>query len=108
MRFIVDANLPVPLARWLIEKGYEAKHVFDFGLAGTQDELIWKKAKELKAIIVSKDSDFELMHQRDAGVQVVYYRRGNISKKELLAHFEIILPEIITALKQGETFIEIT
>ncbi len=108
MRFVVDANLPVPLARLLIQLGHEAYHIHDFGLAGTKDALIWQKAKELRGVIVSKDSDFVLLHQRDQSVSVVFYNRGNIKKKALLAHFEIILPEIITALDSGETLIEIT
>jgi hypothetical protein len=37
MRFIVDAQLPPALARWLAEQGHEAEHVFDFGKDGTTD-----------------------------------------------------------------------
>jgi predicted nuclease of predicted toxin-antitoxin system len=33
MRFLVDAQLPPALARWLAEKGHDARHVADVGLA---------------------------------------------------------------------------
>jgi predicted nuclease of predicted toxin-antitoxin system len=88
MRFVVDANLPPDLARLLKQLG--------------------QKAKELNGVIVSKDYDFVMMHQRDQSVSVIYYNRGNIKKSELLAHFSSIMPEIVSALNVGETLIEIT
>jgi predicted nuclease of predicted toxin-antitoxin system len=108
MRFVVDANLPLALALWLIEKGQEAKHVYQFGFEGTQDHLIWQKAKDLKSTIISKDFDFVLLHQRDQSVPVIYYNRGNVKKKQLLDHFELIFPQVISALENGERLIEIT
>jgi predicted nuclease of predicted toxin-antitoxin system len=108
MRFVVDANLPPDLARLLKQLGHDASHVYRFGLEGTRDNLIWQKAKELNGVIVSKDYDFVMMHQRDQSVSVIYYNRGNIKKSELLAHFSSIMPEIVSALNVGETLIEIT
>lgn len=37
MRFLVDAQLPPALARWLTAKGYEAEHVADVGMASSSD-----------------------------------------------------------------------
>jgi predicted nuclease of predicted toxin-antitoxin system len=108
MHFVVDANLPLDLARWFIQKGFQANHVYNFGLEGTKDELIWQKAKELNAAVISKDFDFVLLHQINQSVPIIYYTRGNMKKKQLLAHFEVILPTIIEALESGETLVEIT
>ena len=33
MRFLIDAQLPPALARWITEHGHEAEHVLDCGLA---------------------------------------------------------------------------
>lgn len=41
MRFLVDAQLPPALARWLTERGHDAVHVLDLGLGDmTEDHLL--------------------------------------------------------------------
>jgi predicted nuclease of predicted toxin-antitoxin system len=40
MRFLVDAQLPAALARWLAAEGHRAEHVADIGLAGALDKEI--------------------------------------------------------------------
>jgi predicted nuclease of predicted toxin-antitoxin system len=62
VRFLVDANLPPALARWLTDEGHEAHHVSAFGLEGAQDRDIWRHAREMDACIVTKDEDFVLLH----------------------------------------------
>ena len=37
MKFLVDAQLPPGLARWLVARGHEADHVFDIGLGAASD-----------------------------------------------------------------------
>ncbi|MFZ1575492.1 MAG: DUF5615 family PIN-like protein [Chromatiaceae bacterium] len=44
MRFLVDAQLPPALARWLAQRGHEAEHVLDCGLLDASDRLIWARA----------------------------------------------------------------
>jgi hypothetical protein len=46
MRFLVDAQLPPALGRWLAEAGHEAKHVEDVGLRDAEDSPIWRYALE--------------------------------------------------------------
>lgn len=58
MNFLVDAQLPPGLARWLSDQGYSAQHVDDVGLAGAEDSVIWNHALRVDAIIVTKDEDF--------------------------------------------------
>jgi predicted nuclease of predicted toxin-antitoxin system len=41
MRFIVDAQLPPALARWLAAKGHEAEHVADLQMEAASDAAIW-------------------------------------------------------------------
>jgi len=40
MRFLVDAQLPPALARWLAAKGQEAEHVGDKEMQGASDTAI--------------------------------------------------------------------
>ncbi len=42
MRFLVDAQLPPALARWLTERGHHAQHVADIGMMAATDHQIWQ------------------------------------------------------------------
>ncbi len=59
MRFLVDANLPPALARFLEESGHHAEHVEDIGLRHAKDTPIWDYAIEHNAVVITKDEDFE-------------------------------------------------
>lgn len=108
IRFIVDAQLPPALARWLSAQGHEAEHVIDFGKDGTTDREIWDRAKDRGAVIISKDEDFSLLAiQGGIGPQVIWIRTGNIRRVALISWFEKILPSILTAIQRGERVIEI-
>ena len=54
MRFLVDAQLPPALARWLVGKGHEAEHLADCGLAEASDRPIWRYALDAGAVILTK------------------------------------------------------
>jgi predicted nuclease of predicted toxin-antitoxin system len=65
VKFIVDANRPPALARWLAAEGHEAHHVRDFGLEAMPDRELWLRARDMDAYIVTKDEDFALLHALD-------------------------------------------
>ena len=44
MYFLVDAQLPPALAKWITSQGHSASHVFDVGLEGADDRTIWTRA----------------------------------------------------------------
>jgi predicted nuclease of predicted toxin-antitoxin system len=58
MRFIVGAQLPPALARWLSANGHMAEHVGDFQMGAASDREIWDLALRMPAIIVTKNGDF--------------------------------------------------
>jgi len=58
MRFLVDAQLPPALARWLSGKGHEAEHVADRQMEAASDAAIWDFALRTSAAIITKDEDF--------------------------------------------------
>ena len=58
MRFVVDAQLPPALARWLSDQGHVAEHVLDLGMATASDRAIWYHAVTVGAAIMTKDQDF--------------------------------------------------
>jgi len=108
MRFLVDAQLPPALARWLEAAGHRAEHVSDVGLANAKDQAIWDFASANDAIIVSKDEDFaQLKFLKSEGPALVWVRLPNSRKRELLDWFEQMLPEILAALERGESLVEL-
>jgi predicted nuclease of predicted toxin-antitoxin system len=108
MRFIVDAQLPPALARWLAAQGHDAEHVADRQLAAATDISIWNFAVQASAVIITKDEDFA---QRKVltgdGPIVVWIRLPNTRRRELLSWFATVLPHILAALQRGETLIEV-
>jgi predicted nuclease of predicted toxin-antitoxin system len=58
MKFLVDAQLPPALCRWLRERGYETTHVADVGLVAADDAVIADRAEADGVVLVSKDEDF--------------------------------------------------
>ena len=109
MRFVVDAQLPPALARWLSAKGHVAEHVCDFGREGTTDEEIWQHALATKAAIVTKDEDFVVRAMRDpVGAPVVWIRVGNTRRAALLDWFGRILPDLLKAIERGDRVVEVS
>lgn len=108
MRFLVDAQLPPALARWLVSQGHEAEHVMDCGLLDAPDEAIWAYALERGAAVLTKDEDFALRRTLNPdGPAIVWLRVGNTRKAALLRWFEPLLPEALSALSRGEALLEI-
>ncbi|HZQ99021.1 MAG TPA: DUF5615 family PIN-like protein [Chloroflexota bacterium] len=109
MRFLVDAQLPPALARWLAERGHVAEHVSDVGLQAADDRILWDHAVSVGAVIITKDEDFALRRTLSAaGPAIVWVRRGNTRRRELLAWFEPLLPLVVDLLARGEPLVEIT
>lgn len=60
------------------------------------------------AAIITKDEDFALRKTlSDTGPAVVWIRLPNTRRRELLARFESVLPDILSALERGEGLIEV-
>ena len=108
MRFLVDAQLPPALARQLSKEGHDAEHVGDCGLVAASDDVIWQRAEATGATIITKDEDFarRKIVSRD-GPAVVWIRIPNTRRGELLSWFARVLPDLLRALEQGETLVEV-
>ena len=108
MRFLVDAQLPPALARWLATEGYEAEHVGDIGMQSASDATIWDHALAHSAVVVMKDEDFarRKILSRE-GPAIVWIRTPNTRRRDLLAWFGTVLPHVVSALERGETLIEV-
>ena len=108
MNFLVDAQLPPALARWIASRGHQATHAFDLGFHTADDPVIWERAKNERAVIVSKDEAFvDHWLLSDQPVPLVWIRKGNCSNRALLAWLEPLQLDAVKRFEQGEKFIEL-
>jgi predicted nuclease of predicted toxin-antitoxin system len=109
MRFLVDAQLPPALARFLEAHGCEAKSARDVGLREAEDATIWSFALAGKWIVVTKDEDFaERTIRVPSGPQVLWLRIGNSTNRVLFAWLEPLLPQALLDLQAGHRLVELT
>ncbi len=108
MNFLVDAQLPPALARWITGQGQQAKHVFDLGFHTADDPVIWERARKEQAVIVTKDEDFvDRWLLSDKPVSLVWIRKGNCSNRALITWLETLWPDALKRLELGEQLIEL-
>ncbi|MFM8331853.1 MAG: DUF5615 family PIN-like protein [Candidatus Methylumidiphilus sp.] len=108
MRFVVDAQLPPALARFLADQGHTAEHVLYLGLSGADDSAIWDYALRHEAVVITKDEDFSIrVAMQKKGPSIVWLRVGNTSNRALLNWFAPLLPNIERALLAGERLVEV-
>lgn len=108
MKFLIDAQLPPALGRWIASKGHQATHVFDVGFHPANDPVIWERAQNEQAVIISKDEDFVdhwLLSKQP--VPLIWVRKGNCSNRALLAWLEPLWPDAVKRLEAGEKLIEL-
>ena len=106
MRFLVDAQLPPALARWLREQGHEATHVVDIGLQGADDLTIAARAETDGAVLMSKDEDFVTLRLPDR-FSLVWLRCGNARNPVLMAWIAPRWALLERMLEAGERFVEV-
>lgn len=108
MKFLVDAQLPPALARWIGDHGHQATHVFELGFHTADDPLIWQRAAVEQVVIVSKDEDFvDHWLVSNQPVPLIWVRKGNCSNRVLVAWLEPLWPDVVRRLEQGEKLIEL-
>ena len=108
MKFLVDAQLPPALARFLVSSGHVAGHVMEAGLTEAEDDPIWSYAEANACVIVTKDEDFASRRTLVAeGPAIVWLRIGNCSNRALLRWLTPMLDDVVERLAAGEKLIEI-
>ena len=108
MRFLVDAQLPPALAQWLWARGCAPTAVRDVGLLQSDDGSIRNCARAGGCGLITKDDDFvERFLDSDEGPSIVWLRIGNCTKRALFGWLELLWPETLKRLEQGERLIEL-
>ena len=102
-------QLPPALADWLrAESGVDATAVRDLGLREATDAEIHIAARDARAVVVTKDSDFlALLEQLGTPPQVVWITIGNCSNEHLKMVLREKWPVAAELLENGEPLVEI-
>ena len=104
MRFVVDAQLPPALARWIVAQGHAAEHVA-IALTPTEpDAAIVKYALEHGAVIITKESDFLTLAPPPP---ILIAAADNITNQALLALFGDQFDRAVQGLSKGQAVVEI-
>lgn len=109
MRFVVDAQLPKRIARWLAAQGHDAVHTLDLpsGNRASDGEIIDLACGEDR-IVVTKDADFvssHLIQQRPRKLLLI--STGNIGNAALLTILEKNLSAVESVLEDAD-FVELS
>lgn len=108
MKFLVDAQLPRRLARWLQAEGHEAVHTRDLPEGNrTGDAAINELSLREQRVVVTKDEDFvDLFLLRHQPYKLLLVATGNISNRELERLFQDNLEGIVKAFESCD-FVEL-
>lgn len=106
----IDAQLSPYLARWLTsEFDVEAKPVRELGLRDAKDHEIFLAAREMGAVVLTKDSDFVLLlEQLGSPPQVLWLTVGNTSNTRLREVLLKSFPTVQSLILRGEPLVEIS
>lgn len=107
MKFLIDAQLPARLARFLSSAGHDALHTLELPDGNrTTDARIAEVADGSDRVVVTKDRDFRDSHLlRRSPRRLLVVATGNITNDALLALFAKHLDVIVAALDEGD-FVE--
>lgn len=109
MKFLVDAQLPIRLARFLQTTGYDTIHTKDLPQQNsTSDTIINDISIEQKRIVITKDYDFvDSFMTIKKPYKLLLITTGNIKNSELEQLFNSNLLLIVDFLKEHD-YIELS
>ena len=110
MRIWLDAQMSPAIATW-ISSHYAGRAVAirDLGLRDAKDKEIFEAARQEKAVVMTKDSDFVLLLDKlGAPPQVILVTCGNTSNARLKEVLTNTLPKALDLLNLGEKLVEIS
>ena len=111
MKFLVDMPLSPELAVWLRNRGHDALHATEMGLAFVADGEILERARGEQRVVVTADLDYPrlLALAQLEGPGLILFRGGNYSEQEslnrleraLIAIPEVDLPNSVVVIEKG-------
>ena len=103
MRFLVDAALSPLVAEELSRRGYDAKHVREYGLESATDEEIFELSAKENRVLISADTDFGtlLALRQETKPSVILFRRSPKHPKIQVLLLLVNLSSIQKPLEEG-------
>ena len=104
MKWLIDAQMPRRLATALAGLGHDAVHTLDLPRGNrTSDSDLCRIADSSGRILISKDRDFmDSFHVNGTPARLLWITIGNITNTDLLAHIELMLPDIERAFSEAK------
>ncbi len=106
MKFLIGAQLPPGLCRWLEARAHRAVHVTEVLAGETPDRDVAAYAVSNDLILITKDDDFLTRHP-PVNYRLVWVRIGNATNCALAAWLEVRWDGVVTALEAGERLVEV-
>ena len=108
MKFLVDAQLPKALARWLQQRGHDVVHTLDLPEGNrTKDSSLLTLSNASGRTLITKDADFQIAFELGQGPpKLLLVTTGNITNGELLQLFEKNESIVLAEINQGR-FVEL-
>jgi predicted nuclease of predicted toxin-antitoxin system len=105
----IDAQLSPRLTRWIEETfSVECFHVRDLGLRNAEDPEIFQKARDARAVVMTKDEDFKQLVERNGSPpQAIWVTCGNMSTARFKSLLLKTLQDAIALIDGGEPIVEI-
>lgn len=109
MKFLVDAQLPIRLARSLQEAGYDTIHTRELPQQNsTPDSTINSLSIQQERVVITKDSDFvDSFLTMQQPYKLLLVTTGNIKNSDLERLFAVSLPTLVDLLSH-HTYIELS
>jgi len=106
----IDAQLSPSIAAWINRSfpNIQAQSVRSLNLQRANDHAIFVAAKQAKAVIMSKDSDFlKLIDQYGIPPHIIWITCGNTSNTRMRDVLEKSLDKVVELIRAGEPVVEI-
>jgi len=110
VKVLIDAQLPIRLKLWLLERGVDTLHAIDLpNKEFSTDKEIIEIAEKDQRVVITKDSDF-FKHFLLNGVprKIIFVTTGNISNTDLLKLFGSNFKKIKAHFTAGQNVIELS
>jgi len=97
------------MARWIEETfKVECRHVRDIGLREAEDPEIFRRARDARAVVMTKDEDFvNLVRRNGAPPQVIWVTCGNMSNARFKSLLVETFSDAVSLITGGEAVVEI-
>jgi predicted nuclease of predicted toxin-antitoxin system len=109
LRFLVDNQLPLQLARYLEGLGHDDLHVVEVGLDEADDQAVWRWAIGERRVVISKDEVLFFLATRsgDAG-SLLWIRLGDCRKAALIDALDRSIDAVVAAFTSGQQVVELS